>query len=237
MSIVHTLILVLSAIKKPYGMMLEKAIETWDSVKHPDTTTLYYIGHRPEPSTNQIFVSAFDESLYNIGRRTIEAYEHALTIPGWTHLARVHSSCYVHKRKLADYVNALLDTDVMYGLQADTIHGESFLAGCGHYLFSRDVIAKLVDHKHAWDHSIMEDNAVSKLSKSIGIPWGKLRTCSIDPYPGGGWQCIAYHGLPGISFTDFSDLNKLDQFFYRVKYDSDRSVDLKLMDLLFKHLV
>lgn len=232
----HTLILVLSAIRKPWGAMMEKQMSTWDSIEHSNTTTLYYVGNEGTPGP-KVFVSGLDEGLRNIGRRTIEAYEHALTIPGWTHLARPHSSCYVHKRKLAEYVDALPDVDVMYGLQADTIHGESFLAGCGHYLFSRDVIARLVEHKDKWDHSIMEDNAVSKLSKSIGIPWGKIKTCSIDPYPGGGWQCIAYHGLPGISFTDFNDLNKLDQCFYRVKYDPDRSVDLKLMDELFKHLI
>lgn len=232
----HTLILVLSAIRKPWGAMLEKAMATWDSVDHPNTTTLYYVGNEGAPGP-KVFRSCYDEGLMNIGRRTIEAFGHAMTIPGWTHLARPHSSCYVHKRKLVEYVDTLPDTDVMYGLQADTVHGESFLAGCGHYIYSRDVIAKLVEHKDRWNHSVMEDNAASFLSKSIGIPWGKIRTCSIDPYPGGGWQCIAYHGLPGISFTDFSDLNKLDQFLFRVKHDPDRNVDLRLMDLLFKHLI
>lgn len=232
----HTLILVLSAIKHPYGAMLEKAMATWDSIHQPNTTTLYYVGNEG-PSGPKIFRSIHDEHLHNIGRRTIEAYGHSLTIPGWTHLARPHSSCYVHKRKMAEYVDALPDTDVMYGLQANTVHGESFLAGCGHYIFSRDVITKLVEHKDKWDHTIMEDNAVSKLSQSIGIPWGKIRTCSLDRQLDGQWICMSYGSAhPGFTFTDFKDLDKTDHFYFRVKQDLQRHIDLELMDLLFKNL-
>lgn len=232
----HTLILVLSAIKHPYGAMLEKAMTTWDSIAQADTTTLYYVGGGGQ-SCLRIFRSSIDEALYNVGRRTIEAYGHALTIPGWTHLARPHSSCYVHKRKLAEYVNTLPDTGVMYGLEGKTQTGEPFLAGCGHYIYSRDVIESLVQHGHQWDHRIMEDNAVSKLAISLGIPFGQVRTCSLDRQQGGQWLCISYHSAhPSFLFTDFADLDKIDQFFFRVKFDSDRSMDLKIMDLLFKHL-
>lgn len=232
----HTLILVLSAIRKPWGAMLEKSMATWDSIGHPNTTTLYYVGNEGTPGPN-VFVSGLDEGLKNIGRRTIEAYGHALTIPGWTHLARPHSSCYVHKRKMVEYINELPDTGVMYGLQGRTQTGEPFLAGCGHYIYSRDVIENLVQHGHQWDHRIMEDNAVSKLAISLGIPFGQIRTCSLDRQPDGQWLCISYHSSsPSFLFTDFADLDKIDQFFFRVKFDSDRSMDLQLMDLLFKHL-
>lgn len=233
----HTLILVLSAVRKPWGAMLEKAMSTWDSIDHPNTTTLYYVG-AGGPVGPKVFCSCYDEGLQNIGRRTIEAFEHALTITEWTHLARPHSSCYVHKHRLVEYVNALPDTGVMYGLQTNTPSGAPFLVGCGHYIYSRDVIEKMVQHKHQWDNSIMEDNAVSKLALSIGVQFGRVRTCSIDKQQDGSWLCLVYHGQhPSFTFTDFNDLNKTDQFFFRVKHDPDRSVDLTLMDMLFKHLI
>lgn len=216
--------------------MLEKSMATWGSIDHPDTTTLYYVGGGGQ-SSQKIFRSGIDESLHNVGRRTIEAYCHALTIPVWTHLARPHSSCYVHKRKLAEYVNELPESGVMYGLQGIGSSGEPILFGCGHYVYSRDVVEKLVKHGHQWDHRIMEDNAVSKLAISLGIPFGKVRTCSLDRQPDGQWLCISYHSQhPSFLFTDFSELDKTDQFFFRVKCDSDRTGDLRLMDLLFKHL-
>lgn len=233
----HTLILVLSAIKHPYGAMLEKAMATWDSIDHPNTTTLYYVGNCGTPGP-KVFCSAYDEGLMNIGRRTIEAFGHALTIPGWTHLARPHSSCYVHKWKLVEYVNDLPGASVMYGLPAksNANPGTTYLTGCGHYIFSRDVISRLVEHKHAWDHSIMEDEAVSKLARSIGIPFGNLRTCSIDRIDGS-WACISYHSaFSSFKFEDFGSMDKADQFFFRVKQDLQRHIDLELMDLLFKHL-
>lgn len=232
------LILVLSALRPPWGAMLDKAMQTWDSIEQPNTQTVFYVGMRAPPTHPKLFCSPrYDEGLGTIGKRTIEAFQHSLSIPGWTHLARPHSSCYVHKRRLVEYVNGLPDTNVMYGLEAKTPTGQPFLAGCGHYIYSRDVIVQLVTHQEQWDHSLMEDNAVSKLAISLGIPFGKIRTCSIDRQPDGQWACISYHSeRPSFSFTDFGDLDKTDHFFFRIKQDCKRHVDLELMDALFKNL-
>lgn len=254
----QVLILTLSALRPPWGALLDKAMQTWDSVEQPNTQTVFYIGMRAPPTHPKLFCSPrYDESLGTIGKRTTEAFQHSLSIPGWTHLARPHSSCYVHKRKLVEYVDTLPDTQVMCGLEAKTPTGQPFLAGCGHYIYSRDVIMQLVTHQEQWDHSLMEDNAVSKLAISLGIPFGKLRTCSIDRKQiigipdgsvspevkaeaerlGGAWLCMSYHSehQPFV-FTDFRELDKTDHFFFRIKQDCQRHVDLELMDLLFKNL-
>lgn len=231
----RTLILVLSANRIPWNSLMKKSRETWDSVEHEQTTTLYYVGRSAEERQPRTFYSVFDEELHNIGRRTIEAYEHVLTLPDWTHLARPHSSTYVHKRRLVDYIETLPETGVFAGLA--TGGDRSFMWGGGHYVLSRDVIAALVENKEKWNHAVMEDVAVSDLTRELGIPWSSGRSATITPN-GNGWDLTCYNGaFDGFSFTDFEEINKApDQFFFRCKHDPDRTIDLKIMDLLFKHL-
>lgn len=234
-----TLILVLSAVRQPWLALMNKQRATWDSIPHPQTDTLYYVGGFPEKRVDdRILYSTIDEHLHNIGRRTVEAFEYALTLPGWQYLARPHSSTYVRKRQLVEFVDTLPETGAMMG--AATPHeGVNYLWGGGHMTYSRDVIEALVAAKENWNHKIMEDVAVSRLAQSLGISFGVGRSASIDWQPNcASVSCTAYNGeTGGFGFTDWNDLNRLkDQFFFRVKFDPDRAVDLKTMDLLFKHL-
>lgn len=218
---------------------MAKQRETWDSIYHPQTTTLFYVG-RGAMSEDKVFVSQYDEELERIGYRTVEAYNHALTLPEWNYIARPHSSTYVHKRRLVEYVETLPERDVLAGLivPAGTYPVE-WLWGGGHYILSRDVVERLMSQKNHWDHSVMEDVAVSKLAQLVGIPFTGVRSASINPSASGvGWDLLTYNGKPaGGTFTDFNEVLKADdQFHFRVKHDADRSVDLKTMDLLFKTL-
>ena len=103
---------------------------------------------------------------------------------------------------------------------------------------SRDVVAALVLEGHKWRHDLMEDVAMSELAQECGFELGHGTACSIERNLTD-WFVIAYNGKqPGFTFTDFADLNRLDdQFFFRVKCDSDRSRDAKIMHLLKTHLI
>lgn len=241
----NVLILVLSARRYPWAALMDKQRATWDTIEHPDTRTIYYVGRGANHEDN-VFVSQHDEELERIGHRTVEAYEHALTLPDWQFLARPHSSTYVHKRRLVEYCETLPTENVMGGLIVPKgPHEDEWLWGGGHFIISRDVVEKLMANKDKWNHGIMEDVAVSKLARELGIPYYPIKSCSINPsapisisHPVTTWDFLTYNGdTPGGTFSDFNEINKVqDQFFYRVKHDADRSVDLTTMDLLFKTL-
>lgn len=214
---------------------MDKQRETWDSISHPQTSTIYYVGRSTESPRPSTLYSAHDEHLHNMGWRTLEAYEFALNNCTFDYIARPHSSCYVHKRKLVEWIDTIPESNVFAGLETD-FYGMPYLWGGGHYVISRDVIEKMIANKRIWDHTLMEDVAASKLATQLGIPFFKGKSCSINP-ANRGWDCVAYNGeQPGFSFTNFDEVNKLDQHFFRVKHDPDRNVDLQTMDLLFKHL-
>jgi len=165
----------------------------------------------------------------------MEAYEHALTIPGWDFMARTHSSTYVHKRNLVDFCETLHRKNQLCGL---LVTGDRpFLWGGGSYIMSRDVIEQFVANKDRWNMAIMEDNGMTDLANEIGIPLnGKGRMASIDQH-GTEYLVTTYGVGEGFTFTDWDDVNKLQPHHYiRCKQDLRRHEDLMIFRQLHKHL-
>jgi len=216
---------------------MDCSMETWDAGNHPQTQALYYIGKSNQEWNGNIFSSPqFDEELERVAPRTMEAYEHALTIPDWDFLARTHSSTYVHKRNLVEFCETLPTENLLSGL---LVTGERpFLWGGGSYIMSRDVIEQLVAAKDRWNNNIMEDGSITDLANELGIPLnGKGRMASIDGQSDGSYQVTTYGVGEGFTFSNWDDVNKLQPHFYiRCKQDLRRHEDLVIFRQLHKHL-
>lgn len=232
------LILALSAQRPPWGALMDAAMETWDSVDHPQTQTVYYCGKNPKGEIhNRAIYSHLSEHLHDLSARTMQALVHSLTLE-WDFLARPNSSCYVHKVNLVKHLETLPATGVMRGL-VTTGHNPDYMWGGGQYVFSRDVIEKLVANRHRFnDSTIQEDQALSKLALDCGFALdGKGMCASIDRDGSGPFRCICYGGGESFLFTDFADIKKAEgHFYFRCKQDHDRSIDVQIMHELFKHL-
>jgi hypothetical protein len=233
------LILVLSAMREPWGAMLNTALETWDSEPHSQTETLYYCGKSSEQSKPGLFYSPnFDEELERISARTMEAFEHSLTLE-WDLMARVHSSCYVHKQNLVNYCETQPTEGVMQGLM--TGGPTPFLWGGGHYLFSRDVIKKFVENPDKWTPLVMEDVAMTNAAFALGIPITSGRSatiCLVDWTIEGKKLCLCYNAAESFEFTDWADIRKAHpSFYFRCKQDLKRHLDLEIFHKLHEHYV
>lgn len=229
----NVLILVMSARFYPYGMLMDAQRETWDSEDHPQTKTLYYCG-RNGPDTDKVFYSKFHgESLEEVAPRTIEAFEKSLELD-WDYMARPHSSTYVHKKNLVKFCETLPDKDVVCGTLTE---GEKpFIWGGCHYVFSRDVIERMVEHKDKWNNSVMEDHSITELVNFLGVPVTEGHSASINQNDGTYTVFVYGHG-ENFSVTDFNQLTNqiAGHFFVRVKQDMRREEDVRIMKELFKY--
>lgn len=233
------LILVLSARREPWAQLMETSMQTWDSEDHPQTRSLYYCGKSDQPSTDKVFYSpALTESLEDVSPRTIEAFEKALELE-WDFLARCHSSTYVHKRNLVDFIETLPTENVLCGLL--TTGERPFLWGGGSYIISRDVVEKFVANKAKWNRKIMEDNSLTNLANELEIPLsGDGRMASINQVSvmgGNAWMVMCYGVGENFTFTDWSDIKKAGiHYYFRCKQDLERHKDIEIMHQLHKHL-
>lgn len=238
----NVLILVMSAQRHPWGMLLNTSRETWDAVEHPQTRTLYYCGYDAgtHSGISNVFFAERDESISNLTKRTQEALERAAAMPGWDYLARVNSSCYVHKANLVRHCAGLPSTGVLQGLLTHDGGGATLIWGGGQYVMSRDVVEKLAGNKPAWRRygQQMEDQAITRVAEDCGIEATPGRCCSIDDLKEGRWRCVNYGGESNFEFTDFADVAAKagDHYFFRVKQDHDRNLDVMLMRKLMEVL-
>jgi hypothetical protein len=241
------LILVLSARREPWGELLECSKATWDSVDHPQTKTMYYCGKggiAPGEQLNPAYVDAgtasdifysptLSESLEDVSKRTLEAFEFSLKLKGWNLMARTHSSTYVHKHNLVEFIETLPNENVLCGLLTGGI--APFLWGGGSYIISRDVIEKIVANKQLWNFGVMEDNGLTEIAQLLQIPFMAGRMASIDQKPNG-YLVTTYGAGEGFVFTDWTDVQKLHPHFYlRCKQDFDRTQDVRIFRELFRH--
>lgn len=229
------LILVMSAQKDPWGSLMNAQMETWDKDEHPQTRTMYYCGKGGQTSSKVFCSPSLDESLGNVSARTIEAFEESLDLE-WDYMARVNSSCYVHKNNLVKFCHFQPRHKVIRGIMTE---GEKpYIWGGCHYIFSRDVVEKMVANKDKWDTSVMEDSSITFILQELGYHLTSSGwAASINLQPEGNYLCMLYGHGESFTLRDFADINKAEgHFFFRVKYDPDRSVDIRLMHELKKHL-
>lgn len=225
------LILVLSADFPPYDQMIQTSISTWDSIKQDECETIYYCGLSKKPNTDNIIYLPVKESYGSMGHKTIQALELALNNKEFDYIARVNSSCYVRKKQLMDYVNELPKDNVFSGLVVKD--KKDWVWGGGHYVISKDVVQRIVKNKGNWNHSEIEDKAMSYLVSEIGVPFMDGNACSINKKEND-WSCLAYGFTESFNFDTFEDLEKLDkQYFIRVKQDGERQTDEVIMRGIF----
>lgn len=225
--------LVLSCETPPYDKMVQTALETWDSIEVEGIETVYYFGEPQKQNTDKFIYLPVEEILHAMGRKTLMAFEWALKNKEFDFLARPHSSIYVNKRELKEYVESLPNENVFAGVQIDAT--PIWCWGGTGFLFSRDVVQKLVGNKSLFKEGLMEDMGISYIANELGIPFMPGRGCSIDKQKTG-WLCLCY-GTESFTFDDFSEVTKSKgQYFFRCKNDGDRNVDEIVMRELFKYL-
>lgn len=226
------LVFVLSGDFAPYDEMINTSMSTWDSIEVEGVKTVYYCCGSKQ-NTDKIIYINIPEGLFQMGRKTLLAFEWALNNLQFDYVARVNSSCYVRKKQLFEHCQTLPDS-IFQGLITDSCYNIKYLWGGGQYIISRDIMQAVVDNKHEWRHDLIEDVSVSELVVRLGYEMnGGGNAYSINKI-NDKWTAFVYGIGENMEFDDFSELSKLnDHYFIRVKTDSQRAVDKYIMEKLF----
>lgn len=233
----RVLILVMSSQQPPYDALMRKSMETWDSIHVEGVRTRYYCGNPVKPHTPKVSYFPFDNELFNLGRLTLAAYSQALLENDWDYIARVNASCYVHKARLLARCAVHPAAGLLSGSIVQDTTRPTWMWGGHQFVLSRDVVQAVVDNARLWNHTQMEDVALSYAATAIGIPFTQtLDACGIDRLGPDEWRAISTNGK-NLYFTNWADVAKLDsQIFFRVKRDGARHEDIEVMQNLHTHL-
>lgn len=231
----RVLILVLSTDKDWYGRLAETSRATWDAKEVEGIETLFYFARSTKPSTDKVLYTDVEDDFFNMGRKTLIAFEYALHHREFDYVFRANASLYVNKAGLLQYVQDKPITGLALGVIAAGSHeGEQFPFLWGpSYLLSRDVVARVVANSDLWNHRMMDDLAISHLLRAIEVPLDNKGSMASVALTDGGYEFVYYENGAGGGATmkELSELpNRLpEQFAFRVKDDSNRENDVRLM--------
>lgn len=117
---------------------------------------------RAEIGTNQISLN-LTESYSLIGLKTINTFKTVLKLMDFDYVYRTNISSYVDLALLSEYVENLDDEELnFYGGVVGEHRGIRFASGSG-YLIGWNTLKKAVESSNLWDHSLIDDVALSKL--------------------------------------------------------------------------
>ena len=164
-------------------------------------------------------------------KKTILAFQYVVKHCEFDYMVRVNSSCYVDKKRMVEFVETLPDKNVFAGSEVKDV--QKWMWGGAQFIYSRDVVEAVACQQ--WDTRQMEDVAVSRVVNSLGIPYTKGLSCSINKREND-WLLIDYPNGNNKEFVNFDELKDTNQFFFRVKCDGRREIDKYVMQELFKVL-
>lgn len=157
------IVLVLSSLDKVYQDLEETIRDTWAINKNNNLNIFYYYGGSDSffVDGDKIFCTK-EESLFNIGYKTIEAFEYLYNNYEFDYIFRTNSSSYVNLDKMIDflenkpkssfycgYINLQKNTNILFG------------SGSGYFL-SKDLIGMILSKSDSWNHSLIDDVALGK---------------------------------------------------------------------------
>jgi hypothetical protein len=103
------------------------------------------------------------ESYSLIGLKTIKTFKTILKISNFDYVYRTNVSSYVDLNLLSEFVEKLEDEELNYfGGVIGEHRGQKFASGSG-YLIGKNTLRKAVESSNQWDHSLIDDVALSKL--------------------------------------------------------------------------
>lgn len=229
----RVLIAVLSTRHDPWGPMVQQARDTWDSVDVEGVETIFYTGAPASALADRLIGFPVEDDYLTIYRKNLYAYEWLLRHRGdWDIMCRVNASTYVHKERLMEYCQSLPTEGLVRGARVHvTDRAEPWMWGGYNFIFSRDVVADLVDHPGYWPRGEMEDVQHSAVLHALGYSFDvPIPATSIEQAPGG-WRLISTVGEGG-DFDDFATLADGPHFLFRCKQDGERHRDGEIMRAL-----
>ena len=170
---VRVLVLVMSSRVGHYPALRKMQEETWDAIKVPGVTTIYYMADlRTKLIENILYVQGKEDRI-EMHTRTVRAIKELLPMK-WDYLFKTDNSAYVNKPVLVEIIKSLPDKRTYAG---KLYHGKdvplsrNFMWGEG-FLLSRDM-AELVASSPEKQVGI-DDIEIAEIMRSKGVPFREI---------------------------------------------------------------
>lgn len=198
----RTLVLVLSALQRPYPDLIRAQKRTWAARDLADVDVLFYYGGAETLRHGRDLFVAAPDTYWEIGHKTLACFEYVLQTLEFDLVFRTNCSSYVDLPNLRAWVSEHAVASRFYAgvLGFHPPAGDVYASGSGYFL-SRDLVERVVQERASWDHGLHDDVALGKLLARAGV----------TPAP-----------TPRVDVPDVREARRIDtsHFHFRCKTDS-----------------
>lgn len=165
------LILLLSSHKYPSPRNEKIQKLTWfkDAEKFGIEVIQFIGGYEKRAYSKPYLKLTSDDSIKDVGYKTIESFEWALENKDFEYIFRVNSSSYVNIEKLIHFIDNIepgsLYAGKIYNLDMLDI---KFVSGSG-IILDKGSVKKIVMNKDLWNHNIIDDVAMGDVCANLNI--------------------------------------------------------------------
>ena len=212
------LILVLSLDKEPWVNLKKTQKETWVLNNSNGVDVVFYQGGKENIEFKEFenFSELYlphSEGLYNIGHKTIKAFD--FFKDKYEYIFRTNSSSYLDIDVLYNHV---LKTNLDYSGYIGRHNGVEFASGSG-YLISNELIKIVLENKNKWNHNYIDDVSLAFLLNEFDIKPKLAKRLDIT----------------SLNFDENAIKNR-EYYHYRCKISNDRNIDTLIMKKIYNIL-
>ncbi len=161
------IILIIDSLGFHYENLKKIQKETWNNKNFNNHTTFYYSFNE---NVDKILCNDTDiiipgeEGLYNIGKKTLIAFEYILNNFDFDYIYRTNLSSYLNTKLLSKVIE---ETDPEYFGIIGKYNNISYGSGSG-YAISKNLTEKVVQFKEQWNHYYIDDVSIGELLSKHG---------------------------------------------------------------------
>jgi hypothetical protein len=221
----------------PHYKQFENAIrETWYNLKVDDVEIIFYSDNQSEHTRLDFpirkgdnLILPCDDGYYHSGIKTVLAYDWLLKNYDFEYVYRSNLGAFVHPQRLQKFLVDKPKENFYCGvIGEDTYHlgfNVRFCSGSGYFL-SKDVVEKVVQNHHMWQHRAVDDVALGNLLSQLNVPIDEraIRKNLCDGE--------VFYNLGNQKLESLSD----DEIYHIRLRSEDRNVDIQNMYDIYNQL-
>tara|TARA_A100001011_G_scaffold350314_1_gene389527 strand:- start:739 stop:1488 length:750 start_codon:yes stop_codon:yes gene_type:complete len=174
------IILVMSS--KTYPSYITQFFQKLTWVKDTEYPTIFYFGgsNKPQIKKRNLYlpVSTKRDAM---GRKTIEAFKYIKENYDFDYILRTNTSSYIDYECLKNTIETI-ETPNYCGAVIGQLNNSSFISGAA-YILEKSVVDIVIENEDTWDHSVVDDIAISKLLQKNNITFSNLERNDVTLFP------------------------------------------------------
>jgi len=219
------IILIIDSLEPHYVRLKQTQKDTWNNKNFNNHTTFYYSFNNSVDKithTDTDLIIPGNEGFFNIGKKTLIAFDYILNNFDFDFVFRTNLSSYIDTKLLYEHIN---NNNLIYDGIVGNFKGLfEFCSGSG-YVIRKDIIKKVIDNQNIWNHQLIDDCSLAEVLHKQNI------------FPDKKAKRYDYHESFNVFYNERNEIQQvktdvhksvLNNYHYRIKIPNNRNLELDI---------